>query len=141
MRIEQHMEYISDWLEQEASSHFFGNLYQIEYSLKSNNKTELQNRLNWTIGDFYTAHVMILQGNNLSDSLGSAFLDRLTGIVKVDCRLINTKYGEFFKLAVINLCTINSVLCDYLNLPKISSEQEKLVKKYLRMSLMRARIY
>jgi len=132
--IEQRMNWISDWLTQEVWGHFFGNLYLIERSLYFNNRPELKNRLHWTIGDLYTAHALVLQGNNLSDSLGSAFLDRLAGIVKVDCQLIDNKDKEFFKLATINLCTINSVLCDYLSLPNILADQKTMAKKYLRSS-------
>ena len=132
--IEQRMNWISDWLTQEAWGHFFGNLYLIERSLYYNNRPEIKNRLHWTVGDLYTAHVLILQGNNLSDSLGSAFLDRLAGIVKVDCQLIDIGDKEFFKLAIINLCTINSVLCDYLSLPDILADQKTMAKKYLRSS-------
>lgn len=130
--LEQRMNWISDWLTQDAYGHFFGNLYQIEYSLIYNNRSELQKRLNWTIGDLYTAHVLILQGNNLTDSLGSAFLDRLNGLVTVDCKLIDKKDQDFFKLAVINLCTLNSVLADYVNMT--TGDQKDLAKKYLRLS-------
>lgn len=130
--IKQLMNQISDELIQYTFTHFFGNLYQIEYSLLSKNYEELQNRLSWTIYDLYTMHVQILQGSSLSDSLGGSFFDRLKGLVKTDCALIDSRSTAFFKLAVINLCTVNAVLVDYIH--KVNGEHREIAKNYLRSS-------
>lgn len=132
--IEQRMNWIKDWLQQEAWGHFFGNLYQVEYSLLNNNRQELQNQLSWTIEDLHTAHVLILNGSNLTDSLGSAFLERLNGLVTVDCKLIDKKDREFFKLALINLCNVMSVLNDYLNMAEDACDEKGLAKHYIEVS-------
>jgi len=133
--IEQRMSWISDWLTQEAFGHFFGNLYLIERSRYYNNRPQLQKRLNWSIGDLYTAHILVLSGDNLTDSLGSTFLERLKELISADCKIIDSKDPEFFKLSLINLCTANSVLIDYVNLANADTDQKNLAKDYMRLSL------
>lgn len=132
--LEQRMNWIKDWLQQEAWSHFFGNLYLIERSLYYNNRPELQDRLGWTISDLHTAHILMLMGDNLTDSLGSCFFERLKGLVTVDCKLIDDKDREFYKLAVINLCNVIDVLNYYINMANADPEYKELAKSYMRLS-------
>lgn len=132
--IEQRMSQISDWMTQEAYGHFFGNLYYVERSRYYKNKPKLQKLLNWSIGDLYTAHMLVLSGNVLSDSLGSTFMERLKELISADCKIIDSKDPDFFKLSLINLCTANSVLTDYVNLTEASKEQKDLAKKYMELS-------
>lgn len=127
--IEQLKNKISNELIEDSYSHFFGNLYQIEYSLRYNNYEELQNRLNWTINDVSIMHVQVLQGSSLRDSLGSAFIDRMSGIVKVDNEIITKNNKEFLKLAIINLCSINNCLVDIFN--NIGGGPDNKIKKYI----------
>ena len=130
MGIEQLMNIISDDFVQDANAHFFGNLYQIEYSLRNGDRGKLQNQLNWTIYDLYTPHIEIFQGQKLDDSLGSAFWERLKGLITVDSSLIKSKDRDFFKLAMINLCSVNSILTDYITM--INGEQKKRAEEYLK---------
>ncbi len=132
--IEQRMNQISDWMTQEAYGHFFGNLYYVERSRYYKNKPKLQKFLNWSTGDLYTAHMLVLSGNNLSDSLGSTFMERLKELISADCKIIGSKDPDFFKLSLINLCTANSLLIDYVNLTGASKEQKDLAKKYMELS-------
>jgi hypothetical protein len=132
--IEQRMSQISDWMAQEAYGHFFGNLYYVERSRYYKNKPKLQKLLNWSIGDLYTAHMMVLSGDNLSDSLGSTFMERLNELISADCKIIDSKDPDFFKLSLINLCTANSLLIDYVNITDASKEQKDLAKKYMELS-------
>lgn len=134
--LEQRMNWIKDWLQQEAWSHFFGNFYLIERSLYYNNRPELQNRLEWTISDLHTAHILMLTGDNLTDSLGSSFFERLKGLVTVDCKLIDNKDQEFYKLAVINLCNVNDVLNYYVSMANADQEYKDLAKSYMKLSFL-----
>jgi hypothetical protein len=127
--IEQLKNKIADELIEGTYSHFFGDLYQIEYSLKYNNFPELQNRLSWTINDVSIMRIQILLGSTLDDSLGSAFFDRLDGLVNVDNAIITQNKTEFLKLSIINLCVVNRCLVDYIL--KINGKYSGLVRKYL----------
>lgn len=127
--LEQCMNRISDELLEDAYSHFFGNLYQIESSLHYRNYSRLQKQLDWTINDLYVMHAQILRGSPLDDSLSSAFFDRLKGLVTTDCSLIDGKNAQFFKLALINLCMLNSVLIDYIN--RIGGGYKDVAENYL----------
>jgi len=82
--------------------------------LKSKNFKELQNRLSWTVNDILTMHTHILLGSSLDDSLGSAFLDRIKGLINVNRKIIEKNMSDFFKLSIINLCTVNKCLLDFL---------------------------
>jgi hypothetical protein len=134
--LEQRMNQIRDWLQQEAFAHFFGYLYQIEYSLDYHNRSELQNRLQWTISDLHTAYILMLTGDNLTDSLGSCFFERLRGLVTVDCKLIDAKDKEFYKLAVINLCNVNDVLNYYVGMGNADQKYKDLAKSYMKLSFL-----
>ena len=110
--IEQLKNRISDEIIEDANTHFFGNLYQIEYDLNNKRFDKLQNLLSWTINDVSVMHIQVLQGSSLGDSLGSSFIDRLSGLVNVDNKLITTDNQQFKKLAIINLCAINRCLVE-----------------------------
>lgn len=114
--IEQTINRISSELTQYAYEHFFGNLYQIRNSLREKDYERLQNQLHWTINDLYSMHAQILQKNIISNSLESSFFGRLKGLVAVDHILIDRKDEDFFILSLINLCTLNTVLVDYIHM-------------------------
>ncbi len=133
--LEQRMAKIKDWLEEEAFGHFFGNLYLVERSRYFDNRAQLQNRLEWSINDVHTAHIMMLRGDNLVSSLGSTFFERLKELVNADCKLINGKDPQFFKLAIINLCNVIDCLYYYVNMPNADIEQSDLAKEYMKSSL------
>ena len=129
--IEQAMNKISDELVQQAGIHFFGNLYEVKFSFDQRNYRKLQNQLNWSINDLYAMHVQILQEEIESHSLESAFFDRLKDLIEVDCKLINKNDDNLFKLATINLCSVNMLLIDYI---EFNGEYVDLAKQYLKLS-------
>jgi len=133
--LEQRMNLIKDWLEQESWTHFYGNFYLIEKSLEFHNLPELQNRLQWTIADLYTGRILMLTGDNLTSSEGSCFFERLHGLVSVDCKLIDRRDKQFFKLAIINLCNVVDCLHYYVKMPNSDEDNKKLAIDYLKYSL------
>jgi hypothetical protein len=133
--LEQQMNEIKDWLEEEAFGHFFGNLYLVERSRYFNNRPQLQNRLEWSINDIHTAHIMMLKGSALVSSLGSTFFERLKELVNADCKIIDGRDPQFLKLAIINLCNVIDCLLFYISMPEAEKMQKDLAKEYMESSL------